>query len=257
VARGASEEDQIIGMAETAKCLAMLERDLSQADAMLMEAQGLAARKRVRHHAIPAAQGMLHFHRNELEEAEGLFLEARTLCKSAGERVDEFQANEYLVMIDLERGRLESALARCSTLVEIGEKLREGSEAPFARALEGLCRYAIDDRGAGLDAALEELRVADAKHRLAYALTRAALLDVERGRADLAIQRAREALGCAEALERSTEIVLAHVALAEAHRAAGDEKGATQHRAAIARVDAALVASWARDRASRLAGPSE
>jgi tetratricopeptide (TPR) repeat protein len=251
--RGGSEEDHIIGMAETAKCLAMLERDLSQADAMLMEVQALAARKRVSHHAIPAALGMLRFHRNELGEAEESFLEARTLCKSAGERVDEFQANEYLVMIDLERGRLDSALARCSALIEIGDKLREGSEAPFARSLRGLCRYAIDHDDTELETALEELRVVDAKHRLAYALTRAASLDVERGQIDRAIERAREALGCAEALGRATDIVLAHVALAEAHEAAGDRDAAARHRDAIARVDTASVAIWARDRARTLA----
>lgn len=249
VTRGASEEDQIIGMAETAKCLAMLERDLSRADAMLMEVQALAARKRVRHHAIPAALGMLRFHRSEMNEAEELFLEARALCKSAGERVDEFLANEYLVMIDLERDRLDSALSRCSALLEIGEKLREGSEAPFARALKGLCHYAIDDEEEALAGALEELRVADAKHRLAYVLTRAALLDAERGRTDRAIERAHEALGCAEALERATDIVLAHVALAEAYRAAGDPEAAARHRDAVARMDGASVARWARDRA--------
>ncbi|HEY5657184.1 MAG TPA: AAA family ATPase, partial [Myxococcota bacterium] len=236
VTRGGSEEDHIIGMAETAKCLAMLERDLSQADAMLMEAKALATRKRVSHHAIAAAQGMLRFHRNELAEAEEAFLEARALCKSAGERVDEFQANEYLVMIDLERGQLDSALARCAALVEIGDKLREGSEAPFARALQGICRYAIDDDDAGLEPALEDLRAVDAKHRLAYALTRAALLDIERGRPDRAIQRAREALGCAQALERATDILLAHVALAEAHEAAGERAAAKRHREAIAGV---------------------
>ena len=166
----------------------MLERDLPHADAMLMEVQALAARKRVIHHAIPAALGMLCFHRNELSEAEELFLEARTLCKSAGERVDEFQANEYLVMIDLEQGRFDSALSRCSALLEIGEKLREGSEAPFARALEGLCHYAIDHEDAALEAALAELGVADAKHRLAYALSRA-VGDPE------AVARHREAIG--------------------------------------------------------------
>ena len=42
VVRGAGDEEHIVGMAETAKCLVMLERDLSQADAMLMEAQALA-----------------------------------------------------------------------------------------------------------------------------------------------------------------------------------------------------------------------
>jgi tetratricopeptide (TPR) repeat protein len=257
VTRGASEEDHIVGMAETAKCLAMLERDLTQADALLMEARALAKRKRVSHQALPAATGMLHFHRNELAEAEEFFLEARTICKSVGDRVDEFQANEYLVMIDFERGRIDSALIRCKALLEIGEKLREGSEAPFARALEGLCRYAIDDECAGLDAAADELRVADAKHRLAYVLTRAALLDVQRDRAGQAIQRAGEALACALALERSTDIVLAHVALARAHQAAGDEKAAAEHRAAIESVDPALVARWALDRAGEATSKSE
>ena len=60
------------------------------------------------------------------------------------------------------------------------------------------------------------LRAADAKHRLAYTLTRAALLDVERDRPQNAIARASEALGYAEALDRATEIVLAHAALARA-----------------------------------------
>jgi len=224
---------------------------------MLMEVQALADRKRMSHHAIPAAQGILRFHRNELGEAEESFLEARTLCKSAGERVDEFQANEFLVMIDLERGRLDSALARCEALIEIGDKLREGSEAPFARALKGLCQYAIDHDDTGLEAALDELRVVDAKHRLAYSLSRAALLDVERGRSDRAIERATEALGCAEALERATEIVLAHVALAEAHEAAGDREAAAWHRDAITQIDFASVAVWARNRASGLARATE
>jgi DNA-binding SARP family transcriptional activator/tetratricopeptide (TPR) repeat protein len=257
VTRGGSEEEHIIGMAETAKCLALLERDLSQADAMLMEAQALAARKRMNHPAIPAALGMLRFHRNELGEAEELFQEARTLCKSAGERVDEFQANEYLVMIDLERGRLDSALSRCSALLEIGEKLREGSEAPFARALQGLCRYAMDDDDSTLDAAIEDLRVADAKHRLAYVLTRAALVDVERARTEPALARAGEALRCATALERATDMLLAHVALAKAHRAAGDVDASAPHVEAIARLDGASVARWARDRARDLGALAE
>jgi DNA-binding SARP family transcriptional activator len=254
VTRGGSDEEHIIGMAETAKCLAMLERDLSQADAMLMEAQAMAERRRISHHAIPAARGMLHFHRGELDEAEECFLEARALCKSAGERVDEFQANEYLVLIDLERGRIDAALERCEALVEIGEKLREGSEAPFARALQGICRYALDGDDAGLEPALEALRAVDAKHRLAYALTRAALLDVERDRPDRAIQRAGEALECAAALERATDILLAHGVLARAHEASGDADAARRHRDVVAGFDAASVALWARERVGSLAG---
>ena len=255
VARGGSEADHIAALAEAARCLAMLERDLSQAEALLMEAKALAKRKRIGHCAIPGALGMLRFHQNKLDEAVGLFKEARALAKFAGDRISEFQANEYLAMIELERGRFDAARAYCASLIELGEKIREGSERPFARALDGLCHYAATDETAPLDAALEDLRAADAKHRMAYTLTRAALLDVERQRHSSAIARATEALACAEALERATEIMLAHVALALASRGANDEAAFEQHTAALARLEHAPVALWARERAAALAPP--
>jgi len=254
VSRGGSDEEHIVGMAEAARCLAMLERDLAQADAMLMEAQALAARKRLSHCAIPAALGMLRFHEARLDEAMELFREARTLARSSGDRISEFQANEYLAMIDLERGCHESARAHCAVLIDLGEKLREGSELPFARALDGLCHYAISDEPGPLETALEGLRAADAKHRLAYTLTRAALLDLERQRPDEARGRAREALAYAEALDRASEILLAHVALACAHRMANDSAGHARHAAAVADLEGTPVARWARERANLLTG---
>ena len=257
VTRAGSAEDHVIGLAEAAKCLVMLERDLTRAQAMLMEAQSIAARRQLSHHAIPACLGMLLFHEGKLDEAEERFLEARTLCKSGGHRITEFQANEYLVMIDFERGRFDAAMARCSTLLEIGEKLREGSEAPFARALEALCRYALGEPPDRLGAALDELRIADAKHRLAYTLTRAALLDVERGRLDQGLARASEALGHAEVLERVTEMMLAHVALAMTHRSSANAAAYQRHVAAVAALEGATVAQWARHRAASLLGENK
>jgi len=256
VTRGGSEEEHIIGMADAAKCLVMLERDLTHADAMLMEAQALASRKRMSYHAIPAALGMLRYHANNLDEAVELFKEARTLAKSSGDRLSEFQANEYLAMIEFERGHIESAKAYCAVLIELGEKLREGSEHPFALALDALCHYALADETEPLEAALEKLRAVDAKHRLAYTLTRAALLDVERQRTGAAIARASEALSCAQVLDRATEIMLAHVALARACQAANDTVGYTRHSAALANLATAPVAQWARDRAVSLTAPN-
>jgi len=254
VTRGGTEQEQIVGMAEAAKCLAMLERDLTHADAMLMEAQALAARKHVRHHAIAAARGMLRFHENQLDAAADLFEEARALARACGDRINEFQANEYLAMIEIERGRPQSARAHCAVLMELGEKLREGSERPFARALDALCEYAMADKPAPLETALEDLRNADAKYRLAYILTRAALVDLERQRPQAAIERASEALACAEALDRATEIMLAHFALARALHAVNDLVGSARHEAALAELDGTLVARWARDRAAALTG---
>jgi DNA-binding SARP family transcriptional activator len=253
IARSGNDEEHIVGMAEAARCLAMLERDLTHADAMLMEAQALAARKGMTHNAIPAALGMLRFHENKLDESVELFKQARTLARANGERLDEFQAIEYLAMIDFERGRVEDARAHCKTLVELGDKLREGSERPFAHALDALCHYALTDDTAPLDAALKDLRTADAKHRLAYTLTRAALLDVERQRPEAATARASEALAYAETLDRATEIVLAHAALARARKAVADTAGYAKHLAALKSLDGASVARWALDRALAVA----
>jgi tetratricopeptide (TPR) repeat protein len=252
VTRGAGDEEHIVGMAEAARCLAMLERDLAQADAMLMEAQALATRRRMSHHAISAALGMLRFHENRLDEAAELFKEARTLARSSGDRLSEFQAHEYLAMMEIERGRFETARPHCTTLIELGERLREGSERPFAYALDALCEYALADDSTPLETALVQLRAADAKHRLAFTLTRAGRLDLERRRPDAAIARATEALTCAEALDRPSEIVLAHVVLAEAQRSLNDLAGYSAHVAAIASFDGSPLAAWARDRAAAL-----
>lgn len=254
--RGGQAEQQIVGMAEAGKCLVLIERDISQADAMLMEASALAQRKGFSHPAIAAGLGMLRFHENRLDEAEGLLREARMLCKSAGDRVNEFQANEYLVMLDIQRGRLEQAHQACADLLALGDKLRGGSEEPFGRAMAGLCRYAIDDVAGDLEAALEDLRIADAKHRLASVLARAALVDVERGRLDTAGRRADEALGYAQLLERPTERLLAQAVLAHRARTLGDPTGAAHWAQEVRRTAAAGPAVWAQDLASRLSGKS-
>jgi DNA-binding SARP family transcriptional activator/tetratricopeptide (TPR) repeat protein len=257
VARGGSDRDQVTAMADTAKCLLMLERDLTQADALLMEAEALAARQHIRHHSIPAGRAMLRYYENRLDEAEELFKQARTLCKYAGDRVSEYQANEYLVMINFQQERYAEARSRCAELVALGRKLREGSEAPFANALQGLCTYAIDDSPAELDRALDDLRIADAKHRLAYVQTRSALLDYERGRTAEALERAGEALACAELLERTTEMMLAHLVLGLCYRASGREAEAARHIASVESLEAAGVAEWARQMARSLSGTRE
>ncbi|MCA9773971.1 MAG: hypothetical protein KC466_16245 [Myxococcales bacterium] len=127
--------------------------------------------------------------------------------------------------MEIQRGRSADALGLADELVNIGDKLREGSEAPFARVLRSLAAYLNGERdeSASLDAALRDLRAADAKHRLAYALTRAAEEDLRNGVADRAKERSSEALAIARALGQPSEIALAHIVLARAASAAGDD----------------------------------
>ncbi|MGV8987238.1 MAG: hypothetical protein ACOH2H_13260 [Cypionkella sp.] len=241
-ARGGQHEAQIVGTAETAKCLVLLERDMTRADAMLSEVSTLARRKDFNHHAIAAGLGMMRFHEDRLDEAEEYFREARTLCKSAGDRVNEYQAVEYLVMLDFHRGKLDQARTLCEELLLLGNKLRGGSEEPFARAMAGLCTYAINDQEIDLEAALSDLRTADAKYRLTYILTRAALLDCERGRAGSATTRATEALGYATLLERATGMLLASAVLSHSCSVLGDVQGAAGFSRAVAGISAVAPA---------------
>jgi hypothetical protein len=160
--------------------------------------------------------------------------------------VNEYQANEFLVMLDLQRGALKEARVHCLELLTLGDKLRGGSEEPFARAMAGLCAYAIDDKDEGLEAALADLRVADAKHRLAYILTRTAMIDCERGRLEVANKRATEALGYATLLDRATEMLLANAVLSRECAATGDRKGAAAYAREVERINAAGAAAWTR-----------
>ncbi|MFY0990643.1 hypothetical protein [Halomonas sp. C05BenzN] len=252
VTRSADDSEQIVAMAETAKCLAMLERDLEQAREMLADAWALAAQRRLSHPALPMAQGLLAWHGNRVDEADARFKEARTLCKASGDRLGEFQANEYLMMMDVEHDRFDAAQSRCRLLVELGGKLRDGSEAPFALAARGLCHYALTDDATLLAEALDPLRAADAKHRLSWMLNRAARLDLQRNRPAAAITHAREALAHAQALERATGQLLAHHVLAQAHRVTGDAAAHQYHAAAVAALEQAPVARWAWQRAADL-----
>lgn len=252
VTRSADDREQVIAMAETARCLAMLERDLAQARARLAEARSLASRQRISHPALPMAQGLLAWHAGYRAEAESALKEARTLYKASGDRLGEFQANEALMMMAHEQGEAAQMLTRCQALWRLGERLRDGSEAPFAQAALGLCRLLLDDDPAPLAAALPGLRDADARHRLAWVLNRAALLHLERGRPAEAAPAAAEALAHALALERASEQLLAHGVLAAARQAQGELPNAKRHALAAADLLQGPVADWAHRRAEAL-----
>ncbi len=253
VTRAADDRAHVLGLAEAAKCLAMLERELSNADAMAMEAAALAERRQLQCPAIPFALGILRYYENRLDAAVDYMEDARTLCKAQGDRIGEFLANEYLTLVEIDRDDFDAALRRCRLLLDIGTRLRDGSERPLAEALQGLCRYGAEGSDEGLDALLHALRLADAKHRLAVVLNRAAMLDLRRGRLAPARERAAEALELAQLMERPSEILYAHINLAQAHAADGGEPDA--HLAAVAELAGGQVAGWVRDRAAGLIQP--
>jgi hypothetical protein len=196
---------------------------------------------------------MLRFHKGAWDEAAGLFHTARELSLREGDRNSEFQALEHLVVLELERNRPEAARALCRDLTDIAAKLREGSEIPFARCLAALVADAAgEEAGKELDDALESLRMADAKHRLAYALLRAAHGDFRRHDVEKARARGEEALRLAEILERPSETVMAHVVLLKCALSRGDRERTERHSEALRTVNLSQVAAHVRRAAERI-----
>lgn len=254
--RSGDEREHVLAMAEAARCLVLIERDLVQAESMALEANARSDRLGFEAAAIPMARGMLHLHRGELEEAERLLREARDLARRDADHLTEFSALEALIALDMQRDRYAAALTTCRELSRISERFREGSEVPFARVLEAVLSYAVGDDAAhgSLEPAFEALRVADAKHRLAFALTRAAELELERGRVTDAERHAAEALTMAESLGRASEIALAHAALARCARTRKDGPGAGKHVDALRAAALPLLSAHARAAVEALLG---
>jgi hypothetical protein len=207
-----------LGLAEMARCLVLLERDVPQADAMMMEATALAGQAGQDSHVFALARGMLLSLRAEWDSAAEQLHRARALARAVGDRIDEYQALEILSVIALRRNRIVDAQILCRDLVELGNKIREGSELPCARAMKALTDWSLGNEEARceLETHLTALRHTDAKHRLAVVLTLTARTYIGRGDVDKALACGQEALDLALALNRPSDEVFARVAIARA-----------------------------------------
>lgn len=242
VTRGSDETERLVAMAETGRCLAMLERDFTQAESLLQEAEALSKRLGLESVAAPHGLGMLRSREGKIEEARALFQRAHALARQRGNRIDEFMSLESLVTLEIDCGSLEEANLLAQQLMAFAEKLPEGSEAPFARALAALTRSGVYAKEyPELIKAIEDLRGVDAKQRLSYLLTRAALFALNRGDPGTARERAVEGLDMAKVMERPTEIALARAILLRLALDAGNVADAARQRSAMKRLEIASI----------------
>jgi len=250
VSRSADEKERVVAMAEAARCLTLLERDLGQAEAFALEAGELARRVGGSEpNAIADALGMLRLHQGAEDEAAALFERARMAARRDGDRANEFLALEHLAVLELRRGSYGRAETLCAELAELAGRLRQdGSESPFAQVLCALCRHARHDATAEatLAGALAALEAADAKHRLAIALLIAAEIDLAAGRAAEAGARASMALRLATLLDLPSEIACAHATLARAATACGDAAERERQVAALRAMPRRALSAHAR-----------
>lgn len=204
LSRTANDAERVTALAEAARCLAMLERDLDMAEALVLEAHDLGRRAQTNSNAIADANGLLAFYKGQFDEARQQFRHARLLARQQGDRLSEFLALEHLAMMEIENESFDDAFELCDEISDLAGRIRPGSEQPFAAALHELCRYARSP-AVGLDAferVLQALRVADSKHRLSFTAATAAHLLLKQGDVEQARRLAQEALEASSALNR-------------------------------------------------------
>ncbi|MDH4065725.1 MAG: AAA family ATPase, partial [Acidobacteriota bacterium] len=140
VSRAAEAGERATALAFAARCLVLLERNLQQAEAFVMEADAVARREGKASAAVAFAIGMIAAHRGEVGVAVEAFQEARDLARQQGEHLAEFGALEHHVMLELDQGHSERAAALAESLVDLGGRVRPGAERLNARALLALAR---------------------------------------------------------------------------------------------------------------------
>jgi tetratricopeptide (TPR) repeat protein len=202
---------ELRALANTGRCLSMLGRDMDRARALLEEAAGRLVPGSPEGIDVHWGLGIVHHHGGDHGRARAELESALALSRGKGDHWTESDCLARLAMIALEERRAQDALEICAVLVPVADKMGEGSEAPFARALGALARLLLKEEGslAGVEAALRELRDVDSKWMLAYTLVLAGEDDLARGDLALALGRAREAQAAARTVDRPSELALA------------------------------------------------
>ena len=205
----------------TGRCLALIEREIPRAEALLLEARALAEEPCVTLKDIPWGLGLVRAFVGDYDAAVRHLESAVALAQTEQDHWAQCECLQRLALIELERGAPQAARERARDMARVAAKMGEGSEAPFADMLHALSdrmlgEPAADDR---VEHAMAVLRRIDAKALLSRALLIAAAIDLEAGNVDRAAARAEEALRAADVVGRRSEIatglaIKARVALA-------------------------------------------
>jgi DNA-binding SARP family transcriptional activator/predicted ATPase len=218
-------------LAYSGSCLAELGHEVVRAEALLLEAQSLAARVGLIINDIFSGLGAVHFHYGRYDEARSLFQQGWQLSQIEQDHWREFSYLSYLAMLELEAGDLAAALRFCQEMASVASQIQgEGSEGAIAAGLEALTHYRLQHSEAecALEQAIVRLQQVDAKRMLSYVLVGAAELDLEQRRWESAATRAEVALQAAQTMQHPSEIALAWAMLTQATLALGESKRTAQ-----------------------------
>jgi predicted ATPase/DNA-binding SARP family transcriptional activator len=218
VGRGADIETRQHQLANTARCLAFIERDITSAEGFLREAQALGPEPKGGRTELEIVfgVGLIQAYKGKGDEATQLLDRAADLAALASDHWNRSGASIRAARIALERGRHREAFERCVTLAPLVAKLTGGSDAPMTDALRALSRIELGEADAygEMEAAVDALRTIDSQAQLAFVLNALAAHHARAGRPDEAQRRAEQALLAAENVGHKSEAAVARAQLA-------------------------------------------
>ena len=200
--RDADPRTRLQAMANTARCLVQLEREPDRAGDLLRRAAELSRSLQMPVLDIPWGFGLLYAMEGRQQEARDALEQSAAMARDQDNHWALFESLSRLSMLDLANGDLDGVEGRDGELCDVTRKLGEGSESALAMTLLALARRQAGQGSDELDAALIELRAADSKGLLAYALIEAGKMDLEDGDVEAAIRRSDEALAASSEVRR-------------------------------------------------------
>jgi tetratricopeptide (TPR) repeat protein len=212
-------------LAFSGSCLVEIGRDMTRGEALLLEAQSLAARVGLEHGDIYGGLGCVALHKGDYDAARGFLQQAWKLVQTEQDHWRECNGLTYLIMTELEAGDAIAALTYGQEMTHMAAQIEgKESESAIAHALTALAHYQLHQPEAEdqLNAAILKLQQLDIKRIFAYILIGAAAVDLEDERWEFARRRFEAALQAAQLMNHPSQMALAEAGLIQSHLGVGN-----------------------------------
>ncbi|MBK5260039.1 MAG: hypothetical protein JJE51_10625 [Thermoanaerobaculia bacterium] len=217
LSRTADAATVALSMANAARCLLFLQRDVTRAESLLRQASAIG----IENAELDLGLGFLHAHHGRVTEAMSYLERALELAARTQDHWREWIALWRMVIAALEHGDPALALRHCERLRPVATRMKGGSELVRSNTLEAIAHW-MSGQAVEIESSLERLREVDSKSDLAWALTFVAQIEMGRGLVDDARRHAEEAVVAAGAVGRDSEVTIARSLLGLRTKASPD-----------------------------------
>jgi DNA-binding SARP family transcriptional activator/tetratricopeptide (TPR) repeat protein len=200
-ARRMDAQKKVRQLANSARCLLELGRDIPKAASLSQEADLLAQQEGVCDIEVFWSRGLLAYWEGTLGQAAADIQIALDLARDSEDRWRESKCLTWAAMIALEQNQSDAAIEHATDLGKLAIKIGEGALGPLSRAIIAISQR--DDEE--FSTALQALEAADDKSRLAYVLNHVADQLQRNGDMSRAVDFARKAYRFADDVGNQNE----------------------------------------------------